>query len=60
MIWTLDGLIKSASEVQYGHKDKWYPARPENWKHRTFWQKCKEAWAVFSGRAEAFIWPEGQ
>lgn len=60
MIWTLNDLFRSATEVQYEKKEKWYPARPENWKYRSFWQKCKEAWAVFTGKAEAFVWPENQ
>jgi len=39
---------------------KWVSARPENYKFRSLTEKIKEAWAVFTGKAEAFKWPEGQ
>lgn len=39
---------------------KWVPARPVNWKYRTLKQRIKEAWYVFTGKADAFIWPEDQ
>lgn len=38
----------------------WVPARPENHKYRTLRQRLREAWAVFTGKADAFTWPEGQ
>jgi len=39
---------------------KWIPARPINYKCRTLKQRIKEAYAIFIGKAEAFVWPEGQ
>ena len=62
MIWELEKLIQSSKEVTFcnpGEKE-WYPARPLNYQYRSFWQRIKEAWAVFTGRAEAFVWPRGQ
>lgn len=38
--------------------DKWVPARPlgfSSWKYR-----LKATWLVFTGQADALIWPEGQ
>jgi len=39
---------------------RWVPARPINYKYRTFWQKLKEAWTVFIGKSDSFRWPMGQ
>ena len=41
-------------------RGKWVPARPENYKYRSFVERLKDAWAVFIGKADAFIWPEKQ
>ena len=62
MIWSLDKLIRSANEVQtcFPGTNKYIPMRPENYKYRSLWEKCKDAWAVFTGKAEAFRWPGGQ
>lgn len=38
----------------------WVPARPINYRYRTLKEKILEAWNVFIGKADAFIWPEGQ
>lgn len=60
MIWTLKGLMESAGSTSAEINGKWVPARPINWTARTFMERVREAWAVFTGRAEAFTWPEGQ
>ena len=60
MIWTLKNLMESCNETQAEINKKWVPARPLNWRCRTLKQKLKEALAVFNGKAEAFMWPEGQ
>jgi hypothetical protein len=39
---------------------KWVPARPVNYKCRSWWTRVKEAWAVYKGKADCFTWPEGQ
>jgi hypothetical protein len=37
---------------------EWVPAKPiRYWR---FWTSLKEAWRVFTGKAEAFIWPEDE
>ena len=59
-MWTLKGLIDHSNSCHVNLDEKWVPARPINWKHRTFKHKLQEAWAVYSGKAEAFTWPENQ
>lgn len=36
----------------------WFPARPLNYQFRSLRERIKEAWMVFRGRADAFVWPE--
>jgi len=60
MIYQLDWLINT-----YGRgrgetceiNGRWVPCRPlsAGWDYR-----IKAAWAVLTGRADAFVWPEGQ
>ena len=37
---------------------QWIPARPINYKYRSLPEKLRDAWAVFTGKAEAVVWPE--
>lgn len=60
MIWDLKNLQVSKNGDFTERNGVWIPARPENWKHRTFFEKVKESWAVFTGKAEAFKWPGNQ
>jgi len=57
-MWTLKQLFEWNTKTCIN--DKWVPARPENWKYRSFIVKTKEAWSVFTGKADCFMWPEGQ
>lgn len=59
-MWTLKRLIDHCNQVRGEFNGKWVPARPINWKHRKLRERIKESMAVFSGKAEAFTWPEGQ
>lgn len=59
MIWTLKHL-QDREAPQAGINGKWVPARPLNYRYRTLKERITEAWKVFIGRAEAFVWPEGQ
>lgn len=55
MIVTIEDLKKGCNLMEikgYG----WFPARPLEYK--TFIQRFKEAWLVFTGKADPFIWPE--
>jgi len=60
MIWTLRSLIDSTNSVTAEIDGKWVPSRPVNWKYRTFFERVRESWMVFVGKAEAFTWPQGQ
>lgn len=44
-----------AANAQAEVKGKWVIARPMNYTCRTLFERVKEAWAVFTGRAEAVI-----
>ena len=56
-MYTLDYLhTKVGEDLTYINK-RWVPARPLN---SSFWERIRDAWAVLTGRADAFIWPEGQ
>ena len=54
-MWTRQSLLNHKAE-ELSSDGKWTPARPINWKYRTVRQRLKEAWAVFTGKADAFIW----
>ena len=61
-MWTLKQLLVSAVEHQTAINGKWVSARPENFKPRccSVLQRLKYAWQVVIGKAETFIWSEGQ
>ena len=59
-MWTLKQLQTIVNETQAEINGRWVPARSINWRYRTFRTKIKEAWAVFTGKADCFIWPENQ
>jgi len=57
MIWKLKEL-RQGDLPQTEKNGLWIPARPENWKYRSWLERLKEAWAVFTGRCEAFTWED--
>lgn len=59
-MWTLKRLVLSINETSAEINGKWVPARPINWKYRNLKERIQEAWSVFTGKADCFIWPEGQ
>lgn len=50
MLHIIDDLLYNRAEASPG---KWVIARPINYKYRSIKQRIKEAWAVFTGEAEA-------
>ena len=56
---TMQGLVDSQNTLKEIN-GKWVPARPINYRFRTLRERIRDAWAVFTGRADAFRWPEGQ
>lgn len=59
-MWDLEDLIKCARENQAHLNGRWVPARPLNFLYRNFRTRLREAWAVLTGDADCFRWPEGQ
>ena len=57
-MYTLESLMRFASEVQTCINGKHVPARPIS---GTFYlERLKDAIAVYFGKADAFTWPGGQ
>ena len=63
-VWSLENLILHCDPknpngtTQAGINGKWVPARPEGyWSLR---ERIRCAWIVFTGKADAVTWPEGQ
>jgi len=50
LLYIIDDLLCNRVEASPG---KWVIARPINYKYRSITQRIKEAWAVFTGEAEA-------
>jgi hypothetical protein len=59
-LYTLEGLLRTAGgDVQSSNDGKiWVPARPVGFHSIANRLRC--TWAVFTGRADAVIWPQGQ
>lgn len=59
-MYTLKYLQTEVNQTQAEINGKWVPARPENYKYRSFMERLNEAWGVFTGKFDTFKWPEGQ
>lgn len=61
MEYSLKRLLKNTSGVTAWINGKWVPARPMS-PTGLFGLKVriKSAWKVLTGKADIFIWPEGQ
>jgi hypothetical protein len=60
-MWTLKQL-QDPEMPMANINGKWVHARPLNYKraYMSLRDRIRHAWAVFTCRAEAFTWPEGQ
>ena len=56
-IWKLQNLLNCCMSNSTEIDGKWVPARPIGWQG---WRRFKAAWLVFTGKADAVIWPKGQ
>ena len=57
-VWRMGELIKHLNTVQgQGDDGKWRPVRPIP--PRFLRWRLRAAWLVFTGKADALIWPEG-
>jgi hypothetical protein len=57
-IHDLNTVLRIAATCSAEINGKWVPNRPEGF--ASGWYRWKAAWLVFTGRADALIWPEGQ
>jgi hypothetical protein len=59
-VWNLLDLTSYCvnGNVSTEHKGKWYPARPLGF--YSMGTRIRAAWMVFTGKADAVIWPVGQ
>lgn len=56
--WRLSHLLASVDQCAAHINGKWVPARALGL--ASFVNRIRLAWLVFTGRADALIWPEGQ
>jgi len=56
-MYTLDQLLNPAFKVDALIEGEWVRARPLT---GSFIRRFKDAWAVLTGKADAFTWPKGQ
>ncbi len=60
-MWALKDLVVHMDSTRIAINGKWVPARPHaGYGWFAFRPRLRAAWAVFRGRADAFVWPEGQ
>lgn len=59
-MWTFESLLKHINENQTKINGKWVPCRTINYKYRSLFQRLKESYLVFKGKADIFFWPENQ
>lgn len=57
-IWGLKDLIETTASLSTEIDGKWVPSRPLG--AVGIKARIKAAWLVFTGKADAVIWPEGQ
>ena len=60
MHWHIIDIFKHAESNKAFINGAWCPARPINWTCRTLRERIRQAWDVFIGKADSFIWPQGQ
>lgn len=60
-MWTLKGLIEHANSTHTQINGKWVPARPlPGYGLYGLLLRVRAALTVLCGKADAFMWPEGQ
>ncbi len=57
-IWALSGLLHTVEDIETNINGKWLPARPLG--YPSLRSRIKAAWLVFTGKADAVIWPGEQ
>jgi hypothetical protein len=59
-MYQLQDLTHLAAQNSVKIDHEWVPARPYNYQFRSLRERLRDAWAVFTGTADAVKWPEGQ
>jgi len=58
-LYDVNTIINISSEnLMNDGFEEWVPSRPIG--TFGFLSRCKKAWMVFTGKADALIWPKGQ
>lgn len=57
-MWDLKALIENTKTCAKNFDGEWVPCRPIDC--RSIWERLKEAWLVFIGKADCFKWPYNQ
>lgn len=57
-ITTVRSVCEAAQENAIRIGDRWVPARPEG--YASLRHRLRAAWLVFTGRADALVWPEDE
>lgn len=57
-LWHLEDLLKQSTTVSREVDGKYIPARPLGF--MSLGNRIRLAWMVFTGKADAVIWPGGQ
>lgn len=58
LIITVESVVEHTKTVSKEIGGLWVPARPSGYSSWIY--RCKAAWLVFTGKADALIWPKGQ
>lgn len=60
-MYTLEYLLsEELNDTKTEINGRWVSCRPLNSKYRSLITKIQEVWFVFTGKADAFTWPENQ
>lgn len=56
MIYQIEDLVATAPHTLVEKDGSYVFARPDNWRYRNLIERIKEAWMVFTGKADAITW----
>lgn len=58
MRYTADEIKNWETDFYSEDKNRWLPARPENYKFASIQQRIKFAWGVFTGKFDVLDWQD--
>ena len=56
MIYKIEDLVATAPHNLVEKDGRYIFARPDNWRYRNLIERIKDAWTVFTGKADAVKW----